>query len=414
MAHKYELYRYIRFNTVVEKAEWNDTTKTWNIAVNVGGGKEAEFGSSYTITSQYLVSAVGQLNFPHYPEIDGLEQFGGKLMHSARWDWTYDFNDKRVAVIGVGSTSAQIVPEVAKEAHSVTVYQRTPNWIVPRFDSLITEWKRNLLKWLPYLRRQKRSQMMNDRESSYQAVVKPAPSTRQQFEALCIDHMRKQLPERPDLWAKFTPNYTPGCKRVVMSDDFYPAFLRDNVKLEGRKITKVTTGGIEVEDGTDTEFDLIILATGFRTIDFMHPIVVTGAEGRSLAEIWKTGPEALNGIAVESMPNFAMMYGPNTNLSHNSIILMIEAQSRYICALIKKVTDGGAADRRVIIQPRVQKVKDYNINLQADLSKTNYADPNCNSWYKISDTGKVVNNWSRTVVEYQEVSCSYSTFVLHY
>lgn len=245
---------------------------------------------------------------------------------------------------------------------------------------------------------------MNYREGSYQAVVKPAPGIGQQFEALCMNHMRTQLPERQDLWAKFTPKYTPGCKRVIMSDDFYPAFLRDNVRLEGRKITKVTNQGIEVEGGARTEHDLIILATGFRTVDFMYPIEVTGAEGRSLADIWHSGPEALNGTAVESMPNFSMMYGPNTNLSHNSIILMIEAQSRYISALIKEVTDGATAGRQVVIQPRSQKLKGYNIHLQSDLSKTNYADPNCNSWYKLSETGKVVNNWSRTAVEYQEVS----------
>jgi cation diffusion facilitator CzcD-associated flavoprotein CzcO len=342
-------------------------------------------------------------NVPNYPALDGLEQFGGKLMHSARWDWTYGLKAKRVAVIGVGSTAAQIVPEVAKEAHSVTVYQRTPNWIVPRMDSFIPSWKRSLFKWLPYFRRQKRSQMMTYREGSYQAVVKPAPGMGQQFEALCMSHMRTQLPERQDLWTKFTPNYTPGCKRVIMSDDFYPAFLRDNVRLESRKITKITTEGIEVEGAAIREYDLIILATGFRTVDFMYPIAVTGAEGRSLADIWQNGPEALNGIAVESLPNFSIMYGPNTNLSHNSIILMIEAQSRYISALIKEVTDGATAGRQVVIQPRSQKVKDYNVDLQSDLSKTNYADPNCNSWYKLSETGRVVNNWPRTAVEYQEV-----------
>ncbi|KAI1623394.1 cyclohexanone monooxygenase [Exophiala viscosa] len=401
VARKYDLYRYVRFNTAVDSAKWDDADKKWKTTVSVQGAKDAEFGSTYTIASDFLVSAVGQLNVPQLPDIPGLNQFKGKIMHSARWDWSYDIRGKKVAIIGNGATAAQIIPEIAKEVGHLTIHQRTPNWIVPRLDAPIAPWRRNMYKYVPMIRWRKRAEMMDFRESVYDAVFDNASSVAQDFETLSKGHMHTQLPDRPDLWEKLQPNYSIGCKRIIISDDYFPVFQRDNVKLETGRIDNITANGI-VTEGKEEDYDLIVLATGFRTLEFMHPIDVTGSAGRPLSSIWKDGGQALYGVTVESLPNFAMLYGPNTNLGHNSIILMIEAQSRYINALIREVLTARGRGHSLVIQPKAARIEEFNDGIQGQLRKSSFADPNCNSWYKKGD-GKITNNWSGTVIEYQKL-----------
>lgn len=403
MAQKYELYRYVRFNSTVQSAKRDDASKKWNITVEVQGGKDAEFGSDYTIKSDFLVSAVGQLNQPKLPKIDGLDTFKGKLMHSARWDWDYDVRAKKVAIIGNGATAAQIIPELVGEVESLTIHQRTPNWVIPRLDAPIPDWKRSMYKYIPYVRHRKRSDMMDFREAFYHAVWDNEHPIAQFLEAQATEHMHTQLPNRPDLWEKLLPKYKIGCKRVIISDDYLPVFLRDDVKLETGRIDKITEKGIQT-DGNEAEYDLIICATGFKTVEFMHPIEITGSAGRTLASVWKEGGEALYGVTVESLPNFGMLYGPNTNLGHNSIILMIEAQSRYINALIAEVLKARKAGGQLIVQPNGERVKAYNEEIQIELQKSSFNDPRCGSWYKREDNGKITQNWSRTVVAYQKAS----------
>lgn len=403
VAQKYELYRYVRFNTVVESARWDDTSKKWKTQVSVQGGKDAEFGDNYTITSDFLVSAVGQLNVPRMPEIVGLDDFKGKTIHSARWDWSFDLRGKKVAIIGNGATAAQIIPEIVPVCAHLTIHQRTPNWVIPRADAPIPEWRRKIYQYIPYIRWRKRADMMDFRESFYDAVFDNASSVAQLVENDSKTHMRAQLPGREDLWEKLQPKYSVGCKRVIISDDYFPVFLRDNVRLETGKIDKISEKGI-VTDGKEEEYDLIILATGFRTVEFMHPIDIIGSAGRTLASLWKEGGQALYGVTVESLPNFAMLYGPNTNLGHNSIILMIEAQSRYISGLIKPVIDARLSGGSLAIKPREARVAEFNDEIQKELSNSSFADPNCGSWYKVKETGKITNNWSRNVVDYQKVS----------
>ena len=403
MAHKYELYRYIRFNTAVDGAKWDDAEKKWKTTVSVEGVKDAEFGSTYTITSDFLVSAVGQLNVPKLPDIPGVDEFRGKIMHSARWDWSYDLKGKKVAIIGNGATAAQIIPEIAKEVGHLTIHQRTPNWVIPRLDAAIPEWKRNMYKYLPMVRHRKRAEMMDFREGFWAAVFDNDSATAKGLETMSKDHLHAQLADREDLWEKLQPNYSIGCKRVIITDDYFPVFLRDNVNLETGQIDKITAKGI-VTDGKEEEYDAIILATGFRTVQFMHPIDITGTAGRTLASIWKEGGQALYGITVQGLPNFGMLYGPNTNLGHNSIILMIEAQSKYINVLIKAVVDARRNGETLTIQPNAKRFQDYNEEIQLELEGSSFADPNCNSWYKMRESGRITNNWSRTVVDYQKVS----------
>jgi cation diffusion facilitator CzcD-associated flavoprotein CzcO len=375
VAHKYELYRYIRFNTSVSEARWDEAKGKWGVEVEVQGGKEREFvgeQGGYRIEADYLVSAVGQLNVPRLPEIEGLEGFRGKIMHSARWDWTYGLEGKRTAIIGElvlfyavawhfatkgrarkaesirtvhtgvleltlrtgnGATAAQIIPEIVKEVSSLTIHQRTPNWIIPRLDAPIAPWKRSMYKWLPPIRQRKRADMMDFRESFFDAVTDNDSAFAKMLEDSHRQLALAQLPDKPELREKLEPNYKVGCKRgesarspevedmltrslVIITDDYFPVFNRHNVKLETGKIDRITENGI-VTDGKEDEYDLIVLATGFRTVEFMHPINIIGKGGKSLSDVWSEGGQALYGVSVEAMPNFGMLYGPNTNLGHN-------------------------------------------------------------------------------------------------
>ncbi|KKK16969.1 hypothetical protein AOCH_002641 [Aspergillus ochraceoroseus] len=398
---EYGLYRYIRFNSAVEEAKWDDQEMKWHVSVKVSRDKDSQFTSSYVLDSDFLISAVGQLNIPQAPDIPGLQDFRGKVMHSARWDCTYDFSGKRVAIIGnSGATSAQVVPEVAQVASHLTVFQRTPNWVIPRHDTRISAFQQALLTYIPPLRMRKRALNMDFRESFYAAVSDSASGFAEQIRHWCSQGMQAHLSNKPQLWAKLTPDYAPGYKRVIIADDYYPALARENVDLETRRISRITNTGIEVEEGVLQEYDFIILATGFKTVEFLYPIRIHGSQGRPLSEIWREGPSAFKGVTVEDLPNFGMVYGPNTSLGHNSIILMIEAQSRYLSALVGEVLRARLQGKTLVIKPKPSASAEYNHKLQEMLTRTSFADSRCRSWYK-TEQGKITSNWSGTVVDYQ-------------
>ncbi|KAA8648056.1 flavin-containing monooxygenase [Aspergillus tanneri] len=401
IAEEYGLYKYIRFNSVVQEARWDDAQMQWTVGVAVSGGKDSEFVQSYELTTDFLVSAVGQLNLPRWPTIAGLDNFTGKMMHSARWDWTYDFSGKRVAIIGNGATAVQIIPELANSVLHLSVYQRTPNWTIPRYDWRVSSFQKFLLSRFPPFRWLKRSLCMLYCEATHTPVTNSQSMFSQQVRRMTMLAIQAQLPDKPDLWEKLIPNYPPGCKRILITDDYYPALNQKHVDLDTRPIRSITKTGIETEDGQIEEFDLIVLATGFRTVEFMSPIRVFGRQGRPLAELWKDGAQAYRGVTVEDMPNFGMLYGPNTNLGHNSIILMIEAQSRYLSVLINEVLRARKSGKTLSLVPRPEVVHSYNEDLQARLAKSSFADPNCQSWYK-TESGRITNNWPSRVVRYQK------------
>lgn len=214
--------------------------------------------------------------------------------------------------------------------------------------------------------------------------------------------LREQLPDRPDLWEKLSPNYSPGCKRSVISDDYYPTLGRKNVKLVTDKIERFTADGIKfVGHDAPDKFDLIVLATGFDTFSFLAPIKITGRNGRPLEDIWSSAVHAYKGITVPDLPNFGILYGPNTNLSHNSLILIIEAQTRYLSVLIDRVLQASRQGQSLALCPSEERTLAYCRDLQSALQKTSFADPNCTSWWRRAD-GTILNNWAGTAVDYQK------------
>lgn len=314
IATKWGLFSHIRFNSEVQEGRWDEQSKKWKTKVKVTGAKDSEYIPEYTIASDFLVSAVGQLNYPRYPDIEGRDDFKGKMMHSARWDWSYDLTGKRIAIIGNGATAAQIIPEVVKVAKQVDVYQRTPNWVVFRQDAEVSALWQALYKWVPPIRWQKRALLMAFREAFYDTVTKEESEMTTLAKAMHEQALMKVFPDDPKMRDILTPKYHPGCKRIILSDDFFPALKQPNCHLETRPIQKITEKGIQVEGGEEKEYDLIVLATGFKTVDFMHPIKLYGVNGRQLSDIWQGGARALYGTLLEDMPNFGMLYGPNTNL----------------------------------------------------------------------------------------------------
>ncbi|PQE04429.1 flavin-binding monooxygenase protein [Rutstroemia sp. NJR-2017a BVV2] len=409
VAQEYGLYEHIRFCSTVESATWDDKLKKWNTNVRVANGsKDAEATSNYTISSDFFVSAVGQLSQPKWPKIDGLDSFKGKTMHSAQWDWTYDLKDKRIAVVGSGCSAVQIVPELAKVAKKVTVFQRTPHWILPRGDYEIPSLRKTLYRYFPFWQRHWRRRYMDLNEKEYVSNNFVEHEENRKLKEMALDMMHEQLPHKPEMWEKLTPKYPVGCKRVVVSDFFFPTLNRPNVELEARHIhsindhtIRVVGDGGQAEDA-DSHYDLIVFATGFRANDFLYPMKIYGWNGQALHEMWKDGARAYKGTSAEEMPNLGIILGPNTGLLHNSFITIIEAQSRYINGLIKPVLEARKQGGSLSLTPRSEKTEEYNANLQHLLKNFAANDSRCTNWYK-TESGLITNLWPGMVLDYQKL-----------
>ena len=406
LAHKYHLYKHIRFNSAVSEARWDPITDKWRLEITRLGGKEAEIGSHYAIHADFMVSAVGQLNVPKYPDLKGFGDFKGKIMHSARWDWDYDLRGKRVGIVGTGASAAQIIPAISAACKTLTVFQRTPSWVLPRLDKPIGRFKQQMYKHVPLTRRRHRASIMDVRENHFLAGFDGTSSEHDVVTRISKQHMLAQLggDSRAGLRQKLTPNYPFNCKRIVLSDDYYLALAQNDVFLETLAISKLSAQGISMHGGSFHELDLIIFATGFRTTQFMYPIKVFGSKGISLEDIWSQGAQAYLGITVQELPNFAMLYGPNTNLAYNSLILPIEAQSLYINALISAVRGSKAQGKTLWLKPRPQVVREYNEHIQKRLAVSTFADSSCTSWFK-NEAGKITNNWCDSAIAYQKRTC---------
>ncbi|GAA2884166.1 NAD(P)/FAD-dependent oxidoreductase [Streptosporangium fragile] len=381
-ADKYGLRPKIRLNTAVTGAAFDEALGRWRVRTAAG---EELF--------DVVVSAVGQLSRPQLPDIPGMSSFLGPAFHSARWDHSADLTGRRVAVIGSGSSAAQLIPRVAEAAGHLDVFQRTPNWVIPKPDATFGPALRTAFRYVPFLQRGYREWI----HRYVEATLYPALAGGWSAEALrrhALDHLRAQVPD-PALRAKLTPSYPIGCKRVVIDSEFYPALTRPDVDVVTDRITRIVPGGVETAAGL-READVIVYATGFQTSDPLAPVEVTGRGGRRLAEAWREGAEAYLGIAVPGFPNLFLLYGPNTNLGHNSIIFMIECQVRYVLGCLAHIAARGP------MEVRPEAMAAWRRNLDRAMADMVWQ-AGCTSWYK-NAAGRVTNNWPATATLYRRIT----------
>ena len=344
------------------------------------------------VVADVLVSGTGQLNRPSIPDIPGLERFRGERFHSARWDHAYDLTDKTVAVVGNAASAIQFIPEIAPKVRRLHVLQRTPNWMLPRGDRAYTEREHRRFARVPGLARLYRWWIWLAHELRF-PVFKRSPWLSKRVEQVAREFIETEVAD-PALRAALVPDYPIGGKRMLISDDYYKTLNRPNVALVTTGIDHVEEDGIVLRDGRRLAVDAIILATGFDSTSFLAPMTIQGVGGRSLHDEWRGHARAYLGLTIAGFPNFFMMYGPNTNLGHNSIIFMIECQTRYVMDCLRQMD---ARDLGTIaLKPDVLDA--YNAELQRELAGTVWA-ATSNSWYKTAD-GTITNNWSGTTFRY--------------
>jgi cation diffusion facilitator CzcD-associated flavoprotein CzcO len=383
VTERHGLRSYIRFGQEVNSARFDAGTGRWSVGTAAGA----------TIVARHVVLASGPLHVPNQPAIPGLEKFRGKVFHSARWDHDYDLAGKRVASIGTGGSAIQYCPAIAPTTQRLHVFQRSPAWVIPRDTRKYSAKARRRYARFPWLRRLHRARLYWTNESRIVGLTHPALSRLP--EAIARRHLRNSI-KAPALVAALTPDYTFGCKRVLISNDWYPMFNRPNVELVTAGIREVREDCIVTEDGVERPVDCIILGTGF-VVDpriYMSRFPVTGLPGHTLSEDWKDGAEAYLGISVSGYPNLHQLVGPGTALGHNSIIFMIEAQVRYVLDAMRERRRRRAdwLDVRAEVQRR------YNERLQGALSGTVWS-TGCTSWYQQAD-GRNFTIWPWSTARY--------------
>ncbi|HSP38305.1 MAG TPA: NAD(P)/FAD-dependent oxidoreductase [Frankiaceae bacterium] len=368
------------FGAELLEAAWSEADRRWSLRTVRG-----------SLTAEFLILGSGFLSEPRVPDMPGLGSFGGHVFHSAQWDAGYDLTGKRVGVVGTGASAIQFVPPVAEQAGHLTLFQRTPPWVLSRRDSEIRESSRRAYHRVPLLRQLRRFGVYVLREGYVVGFAKQ-PKLMALFEKQARRHLAQQISD-PELRAKLTPHYRLGCKRVLLSNDYYPALERPNVDVETGRIVEITPAGVltEATDGSRVEhpLDVLIFGTGFHVTDPPIADRVRGRDGNTLAEHWKnTGMSALHGLTVEGFPNMFMLVGPNTGLGHTSIVFMIEAQLQFVLDALRTMRRQGLAT----IEPRPEAQRHYNEKIQKSLEGTVWNSGGCASWY-LDEHGRNTTLW---------------------
>ncbi|MBX7159604.1 MAG: NAD(P)/FAD-dependent oxidoreductase [Acidimicrobiia bacterium] len=381
-ADRFGIRPHLRLGTEVTAARFDETAATWTIETTSGDTCEADV----------FVAACGQLSRPAYPDIDGLDTFEGPCFHSARWDHSVDLTGLEVAVIGTGASAIQFVPAIAPDVARTYVFQRSAPYVVPKPDRRYDDLHRWVYRNLPLSQTMSRLgvyavfELLIPGFVGHPAMLAPLRELhRRLLEAQVHD---------PDLREALTPHYELGCKRVLISNDYYRTIARDDVELVTAPIRSVGADAVVTADGTERRVDAIVLGTGFRSNDFVAPMRVEGRGGRSLAGAWAGGAEAYLGLSVSGFPNFFLMYGPNTNLGAGSIVHMIESQARHVLAAVELLERTGAA----FVDVKVDAQDEFGREMQSRLDGSVWA--GCASWY-VDAHGRNTNNWPGLMWEYR-------------
>ncbi|GAB08229.1 putative oxidoreductase [Gordonia araii NBRC 100433] len=366
VSDKYGLGPHLRFHQVAERGYWDEDEMRWHLWT--ADGQE--------YVAQFVVSAIGALHIPSIPEIDGIENFGGHAFHSAQWDHSVDLTGKKVAVIGTGASAIQFVPEIVDKVDELQLYQRTPAWVLPRENVNIPAAAQRAFARIPGLRRVFRSGMYWGAEAGAYALNN-RPALLKTVELIGKAHIRRQIDDK-ELRAKLTPDYRPGCKRLLGSNTYYQALNLAKSEVITDSITGATADGLVTADGRERPADVIIYGTGFHVTDSFESLSIKGKGGADLiARFREEGPMAHRGITVADMPNAFFLLGPNTGLGHTSIVFMIESQIHYVRDAIRMVDQRGVD----AIMPRSEVQSAYNEDLQRRLAGSVWNTGGCQSWY---------------------------------
>jgi cation diffusion facilitator CzcD-associated flavoprotein CzcO len=369
------LRSHLRFGRGVAAVEFDERRAVWDLTLDDGGALQATA----------VVCAVGQLGRPALPDIVGRDTFTGPSWHSGRWNHDVDLTGRRVAVVGTGASAIQFVPEIAKTAGHVDVYQRSAPYVLPKADRPYRDAEHALFDRLPVVRKADRLRVFLYGELLTSGFVL-SPKLLAGPMQLWRRQLRSQVAD-PELRAKCVPDYVMGCKRVVFSDEWYPALTRPNVDLVTDRIDRIVPDGVVTAEGRTRTADVIIYGTGFKAVELLAPMQVTGLDGCRLQDAWQDGAQAYLGITVSGFPNFSMLYGPNTNLGGNSIIYMLEGQIGYVLGAIQALE----TDRLAWLDVRPEVQDTFNAWVQT-ASRTSVWESGCHSWYTTA-AGRNTNNW---------------------
>lgn len=389
-ADKYQVRPHIRFRCAAISAHFDDASGTWEVHTSDGN----------SIRCRALISACGGLSKPALPDMLGLSTFAGKVFHSARWDHSFSLEGRRVAVIGTGASAIQIVPAIAPQVTKLYLYQRTPPWIIPKRDHRISATTQQRYHDHPLL--QKLARLMCYLRHELAGIgFFVEPKLLSLISRLVKSYIRRSIPNEA-LRAKVTPDYQLGCKRILLSNDYYPALCRDNVELVTSPIATVHPSGIQTVDGQQRELDAIILATGFEAADVVSPFPITGRSGTRLSDAWKDGAEAYLGTTISGFPNAFLIVGPNTGLGHSSMVYMIESQIAYILSALQTMHQEqlGSVEVKADVQNR------YNRTIHQRLRHTVWSS-GCASWYK-TKSGKNTTLWPGFTFQFRRLTSHFS------
>jgi cation diffusion facilitator CzcD-associated flavoprotein CzcO len=372
-ADRFGVRPFIRFGHEMLDACWLEDQQRWLIRTNRG-----------ELTADVLVSGHGGLSAPSTPDIPGLSRFRGTVFHSAAWRHDHDLTGERVAVVGTGASAIQIVPAIQPKVGHLTLFQRTPPWIVPRMDEPFSPRARWLFRHLPFTQKLSRLKLYLGRELVVLALRNP--NVMRRGEQMAREHLREQVKDR-ELRKKLTPRYAMGCKRILLSNEYYPALTQPNASVVTESIREATETGLVTVDGVHHELDTIVLCTGFHVID--HPVMhqLYGRDGRSLAQYWNGDMGAYLGTTVSGFPNLFILTGPYTGLGHNSIVYMLEAQFEYVLGALAALRERDAA----ALDVRPEAMEAFAAEMQEKLKGTVWT-AGCASWYQ-DQSGKVTSVW---------------------
>ena len=375
-AQRYQLGPHLKLNTEITSADWDGTA--WQLTTSAGE----------RFTFDVVVSAIGLFTQPVLPDLRQEEAFTGTLMHTARWDHRVDLRDARVAVLGTGSTAAQLVPEVAKVAKKVYSVQRSPTWILPKPDRPYTDREKWVFGHVPFAKKIYRTRLWLRSESNI-AVIENGSDKTQEFKGIALRTLDATVPDE-GLRRKLTPDHPFGCKRLVFATDYLQALTQPHVEVISSPARSLRARSLVTDDGTELDVDVVLCATGYAAADYLGQIDVAGERGVRLRETWSDGAYAYLGMAVPGFPNFFMLYGPNTNVGSNSVIFMLEAQARYIVGALKHMR----RKRKSYVAVRPAAMSDFIAKIDQWMEGTVWL-TRCSNYFRAAN-GRVVTQWPRS------------------